>query len=637
MIVPMKKITLLLFHREKQIALRGLQQLGIVDLDMKLADSEKIRQWRKERQELAKAIHLLRALAHTLDKDTALAEEVHIPRDRVGRLKLIGKHLKERETLLAAIEELQQELDKSLLWGDVDQHKLGELRRRGISLYLYSGSIKFFERYDFKGITVQVLSRKGGMVRFAVIGEFSQPPVIPFERHELPSRSADEIRYEIAYLQAKLKKEEAVLVTLAQRLGEFSRNIGHLEGRILLEEARHSLVSNAQGMIYVITGYFPARQEAALRDFCDKKNLTYIIEKPQRKDRVPVKLSNSAPVKLFEPLTRIFSLPNYHELDPTPFFAPFFTLFFGLCLGDAGYGLAITMLSLLFLWQQKWRSLGFLVLVLGLSTMLSGTLLNTFFGENLFARGERGLLPGGETVTPFAAYTIEGKTTFPAMTLALMLGVVQLLLAFLLQAANGMKRYGVRYAIKPIGSLLMVAGILVLSAHNNILGLGFNRDFTIGPIAIGQMVTAIEPAFAQFALLSGALLFFLFNNPDKKILVRPIIGIWEFYQFTTGFLGDFLSYIRIFALGLAGGLLGNAFNQIAFMLLPQSASGPDFTSPLMILSILILIVGHTLNLALSALGSFVHPLRLTFVEFYKNMDFRGGGREYRPFRRLTGY
>ena len=96
---------------------------------------------------------------------------------------------------------------------------------------------------------------------------------------------------------------------------------------------------------------------------------------------------------------------------------------------------------------------------------------------------------------------------------------------------------------------------------------------------------------------------------------------------TTGFLGDFLSYIRLFALGLAGGLLGNAFNKVAFMILPNG----DIHSPLFAITIVILIVGHSLNLGLGILGSFVHPLRLTFVEFYKSINFTGGGKEFKPF------
>ena len=123
----------------------------------------------------------------------------------------------------------------------------------------------------------------------------------------------------------------------------------------------------------------------------------------------------------------------------------------------------------------------------------------------------------------------------------------------------------------------------------------------------------------------------MFNNPDKNFFLRPLTGLWEFYQFVTGFLGDFLSYIRLFALGLASGLLGNAFNQIAFMILPGYPESTDYLSPLMAVSVIILLVGHTLNLGLSLLGSFVHPLRLTFVEFYKNLDFKGGGVAYQPF------
>jgi V/A-type H+-transporting ATPase subunit I len=108
------------------------------------------------------------------------------------------------------------------------------------------------------------------------------------------------------------------------------------------------------------------------------------------------------------------------------------------------------------------------------------------------------------------------------------------------------------------------------------------------------------------------------------------LGLWELYQFAQGLMGDGLSYLRLFALGLAGGLLGAAFNQIAFMFITTPDGTVNYASVGVIGTILVLIVGHTLNLLLSALGAFVHPLRLIFVEFYNNLEFRGGGVPYSP-------
>ena len=118
----------------------------------------------------------------------------------------------------------------------------------------------------------------------------------------------------------------------------------------------------------------------------------------------------------------------------------------------------------------------------------------------------------------------------------------------------------------------------------------------------------------------------LFNNPDKKMWIRPLLGLWEMYNVVSGLLGDVLSYIRLFALSLAGGLLGGAINLIATMI---RGDDPGIVSWFFML--LVLVGGHFINFALAALGAFVHPLRLTFVEFYKAVGFTGGGKAYAPF------
>jgi V/A-type H+-transporting ATPase subunit I len=163
------------------------------------------------------------------------------------------------------------------------------------------------------------------------------------------------------------------------------------------------------------------------------------------------------------------------------------------------------------------------------------------------------------------------------------------------------------------------------------LNLGI-AQFTVGPLNIGALLYAPGALAGKIIMFAGIAIFLVFNNPDKPFITRFFgLSIWEMYNFITGILGDVLSYLRLFALGLAGGLLGNAFNYIAFMLVTNADGSMNYVSPMMVFTIIILLVGHSLNLALSMIGSFVHPLRLTFVEFYKNIEFKGGGTAYKPF------
>ena len=140
------------------------------------------------------------------------------------------------------------------------------------------------------------------------------------------------------------------------------------------------------------------------------------------------------------------------------------------------------------------------------------------------------------------------------------------------------------------------------------------------------------PVYVVYGLdalvIAGAVLALFYNNPDKNPLFNLGLGLWDTYNTATGLVGDLLSYIRLFALGLTGGILGSVFNTLAL----DAANGVGVPVVSQLIMLFILLFGHSLNLALCVLGSVVHPLRLTFVEFYKNAGFAGGGKEYRPFK-----
>jgi len=172
--------------------------------------------------------------------------------------------------------------------------------------------------------------------------------------------------------------------------------------------------------------------------------------------------------------------------------------------------------------------------------------------------------------------------------------------------------------------LMVIASTLGL-VKMNFLDMATFVEITAG-IPTQVVIDTIMTEWMTVPAIVGLVMLFLFNNPDKKLAIRLPLGLWEFYGFSTGLMGDALWYIRLFALGLAGGLLGMAFNDIAFMI--SAGDSPKF---LVVFTILVLILGHSINFALSVLGSFVHPLRLTFVEFYKNINFRGGSKPYKPF------
>jgi V/A-type H+/Na+-transporting ATPase subunit I len=235
------------------------------------------------------------------------------------------------------------------------------------------------------------------------------------------------------------------------------------------------------------------------------------------------------------------------------------------------------------------------------------------------------------------------------MSLAILAGFIQLFLGMGIKAYLKMRDEGFFAGMQPISSILMALGIVILGAVGEVhktldLGLGFST-FSIGNqqsfidigtrlVQIGELRFGLPFGIGEILLGGGLALLLLFNSLDKAIYWRPLMGLWELFNYSTGLLSNVLSYLRLFALGLAGGLLAAAINQIAFMFIPVENGHYVFAHPGIIITVVVLLVGHTFNFGLSGLGSFIHPLRLMFVEFYGAVGFQGGSKPFVPFAKI---
>jgi V/A-type H+-transporting ATPase subunit I len=376
----------------------------------------------------------------------------------------------------------------------------------------------------------------------------------------------------------------------------------------------------AGNALRLMIGWVRADSTAPLVDYLEQAHIFYEMENPAFEDDVPVQITNNSYSRLFEPILKMYSLPNYNDLDPTTFFAPFFMLFFGLCMGDGGYGLLILLIGLYlaFKGSADMKAYGRLAAWLGGTTIICGLATGTVFGVDIsqlewsFIQPLKPYFLNDNGVGPIFGYS-------PMMVISVIIGLVQVLLGMILKGCKAVKNYGWPYAVGTFSWVAALVAAIVL------YGLPFCG-------------VALPQAF-QYVLLGIIALssvgIFLYNDPASY--KRPVLGLlgnigsgaWATYGMATGLLGDLLSYIRLFALGLTGGVLGGVFNSLAM----------DMTSSMPLVAripvmVIILLAGHGITFALSMISAFVHPMRLTFVEFFKNADFEGGGKAYDPFRNL---
>jgi len=273
-------------------------------------------------------------------------------------------------------------------------------------------------------------------------------------------------------------------------------------------------------------------------------------------------------------------------------------------MGDAGYGLVLVIGGFLLRKVEGMKDLAPLVTILGVGTFVVGIVMHTVFGVDIAT------LPWipAWLKSVMITGTIAG---FEAqMVLALVIGVVHLCLAMVVKTVYATRNKGFLGSLGTWGWTLLIVGGVVLAT-------------------LSMFLAIPAPIFKWTVIGLGivsALGIFLFNDIKRNPLKNIGSGLWETYNTVTGLLGDVLSYLRLYALGLAGGMLGKAFNDIATMTLGDGGFGWFFF-------IVILIVGHALNLAMCCLGAFVHPLRLNFLEFFKNSGYDGKGRLYRPVKK----
>lgn len=605
MVVKMKRITLIGPYLNKEKVLDQLQNAGVVDIIEK--DIENIQEIEEKKilDDIQKALKILNEYSEEEYQNDGIAGEIVDWDDAVELSeKVLGYH--ERiETLNSNIVNLKKAIDTQQQWGDFNYDEIAELERKhNISFQFWStpniNKIEFEE-----GQTPIIVNEGKKSVFFITISEN--------EYEAIAGCSETKIMHSVTHLSDKLQEDIEIRNKLQARLNKISRELQELiekeevkyQNKLDYELAKHSLTNEIEGKVYILEGWCPVKELDTLKKRMDKYSVHMEIDAPTREDDVPVTIKNSPLTRLFEPITKLFMLPDYFELDLTALFAPLFWLFFGLCLGDAGWGgiiLIAGIIGSLVIKKQAMRRIMMLGILLGISTVAVGLLTGSLMGfdtRNIPVLSELVLFDNQET---------QSNVMF---RLSLIIGMFQINLGIIANIINSIRNEGLPEGIFLVGKMILIDTLFLLMLPM------IDIDFALPP-----MLTNI--------LLIGSLALVLLFNSRGNIFLRPLKGIWELYQIVSGFFGDMLSYTRLFALGLAGSILGQVINEI----------GSGFLSiPIPILNYVVyfgfLIIFHGLMMALNALGSFVHPLRLTFVEFYNNAGFKGSLNNYKPFSLRT--
>lgn len=619
MIRKMKKLSLFVFHEDREKTLNDLASLGVVHIEIANGvSSESIENIAAQKNDANRAKSIINAAlsdAKKAKKDVANLKATDTNKKASDVIENVLQLSQSSDKLKAERDNLKKELSIIAPFGSFSFDKINNLKEKtSYDISFFNGPIKEYEAYNFGDIFTYAVKEEAGKVYFVAFKKEGSEEAIPFDIVNIPNKSYDELKTQIAELDSKIENIENDIIKNQIYIESINKEVDNLNLHNHFEEAKESFVASevTEGKILYVEAYVPKDKESEVKTLLDSKKIAYIMEEPTKDDNVPVELKNNKYSSAYELITKLFQLPNYFEIDLTPMIAVFYPLFFAYCFGDSGYGIVLTIVALVGLFtvlKGQLRGIGILALTLGICTTIMGVINGgSFFGVSI---------PSNTQIPIFAALSkyliitdIKENWFLTPFNTALLIGVLHICFALVVGVIDRIKTSSIGDIFGAIGKLLFIPSLVL---------------WFLGDMQKMQVIKQFSSIYYITMLVGLVFLVILSNVGKKPDVLNSILGV---YFAATGIMGDTLSYIRLFALGASGSILALVINQIGMSFKAIPGVG-------VVIMVVFLVFGHIAIFALNILGALVHPLRLTFVEFYNNVGFEGGGKEYKPLKKAA--
>ncbi len=637
MIVQMKKVSIVVLNNERKEALKKLKKVGVVHLEELEGSGEQLARYKEASNNALLSVSILSEikLPKKHEKPQNLSCE-----QAVEKCSEVINLSEEKKRLYEEISSDSLELDRLSAWGSVNPADFKYLEEKNISLRMFEIPEEKYKTLDDTVKTVFVNSSKK-ITRFLLVnGGKDRLESLPPDAFEisLPEYSTDFIQKRIESNKQKIVQIDKNLQNLAIYIPEIEKLQKTLEKDIQFETIYSGMNREDEGKssdLAWISGFVPVDSLENLKNAVKQNAWAMAISDPTEEDNVPTKLKNNKFVSLIYPLTDFLgTVPGYHEYDISGWFLLFFTIFFGMIFGDGGYGLLVTIAALIMVFvglkkQKKVSPMAGLMLLLGFATVVWGTVTCTWFGltpEQLpswlvslsvppisNAYDDVLWIPFWRNDTATGTLTTAQNLQIFCFTLALL----QLSVAHFKGIAKNLREKSLKM-IGELGSLLQLWGMFYVVLSMVVSSSVFSFSEKIYGLPIGTISIALV-AF-------GFALSFIFSNYEGNLgesVMASVKGIISVLLGVVNVFSDIVSYIRLWAVGLAGAAISNTVNSMA---------GPLLGHAIMFIAFVILIVfGHGLNMILNLLSVIVHGVRLNTLEFSTHLGMSWSGFKYNPF------
>lgn len=595
MIVPMKKVSLFALYRERESALSALRELGIMQIELNSRVSEKSSSVGDEYNRISRIYTLLEQLAAEKKLPAAKDCDSHNAENIAASVAEISDRRHQLET---EILDIRRRLDALAIWGDFDRELLDKLNSSGVKILLCVGSRdEFVQASAAENVQCYEIARSRGKVAFSVVStcelDEDKFPVVKLNDSDDPRK--------LTKLLKQREKENSLLESELLKLAEKRSAVA-----VLLEEMRGALEFSRvcdsvddHGEIAVLSGFVPLPEVDKLRTAASKNGWGLLIRDPADDEDVPVLIKDNSFTRVIKPLFDFLGIvPGYREIDISGAVLIFFTIFYAIIIGDAGYGILFGIGSIIGLWAAKkvpkLYSPMRLLLVLSIAATIWGALCGSWFGMATIPFTDKPF-PALECFRDFAASSAKQANV---QFFCFILAVIQLSAGRIWRV---FRERNWRSAGQHLGWMLIIWGNFFLTVRLIV----FPGEF---------------PEF-MYVLYGVGLILVMTCGVNWK----QASDVFQFPFDIIGSFTDVLSYIRLFAVGLAGACIAASFNGMAFDICQVSAW-------LLPAGILVVLAGHALNIALALLSVLVHAVRLNTLEFSNHTGLSWSGQSFNPFR-----
>ncbi len=586
MIVAMKKAFLVVQNKDADNSIRNLRRLGLLHIENERdPKGQEINSIHDNLNLVNQAIGILGSIT----KEPLAGGGEHKKQEE---LKTVIQHIidahKRYEHLKEYSVTLKSRINQWERWGDFDPADIQALKNKNIYLRFYEVLKNQLNNFP-RDVVIKKIFTQGAMVNCLAIS-IGEPEVI-FKEIELPHAS-------LTAMRERLEHDTLILAAIQDNIVEY---VAYLDDLLTLKNSLHKDLEFYEALygmgqedeLTYLKGYIPFDTERNLIAAAKREGWGILLKEPSENDNVPTLMRNPAWASLIRPVLKLLEIiPGYRELDISPVFIIFFSIFFGMLIGDAGCGLVYLLLT--FISQRKLgrkikdKSVFFLFYVLSSCAIIWGLLIGSFFGQEwLLKAGFKPLAPSLNNVSFIQAFCF-------------LIGAVHLSIAHTWRAV--LKAPSLT-ALADLGWISIIWAAFFL-AKTLLLGDGF-------------------PSFGRGLIIAGLLFVLFFTNPQRNILKGLGEGLGTIALGLMNNFTDVVSYVRLFAVGLAGTAIADAFNSMAAGI----NKGTIFT---LVVSLLILIAGHALNIILGPISVLVHGVRLNVLEFSGHANVSWSGFEYKP-------